>query len=207
MTQSSTAKAWDERFSQVDWMYGREPNRFLASLKNRLPSSGTALAVGDGEGRNGVWLARQGLDVTAIDASAVGLAKGEGLAVEHGVQALYHTVEEDLQEWDWPREHYDLVAAIFIHYPSAMRKAMHDRYVAALKPGGLLVMECFEKRQLENGTGGPRDLDLLYDLNELKLDFTALELEMADDLDQDLHEGEFHKGQSALIRIVGRKRA
>ncbi len=206
MTQSSTAKAWDDRFSQVDWMYGREPNQFLASLKGKLPSSGSALAVGDGEGRNGVWLARQGLDVTAVDASAVGLAKGKRLAADHGVQALYHTVEEDLQNWAWPHEHYDLVAAIFIHYPSALRKAMHDRYVAALKPGGLLVMECFEKRQLANGTGGPRDLDLLYDLNELKQDFAGLELELAQDLDQDLSEGDFHKGQSALIRIVGRKK-
>lgn len=206
MSASPIGTAWDERFRKAEWAYGKEPNHYLHSNRPRLAPGGRALAVGDGEGRNGVWLAGEGFAVTAVDASGVGLEKAERLARERKVSQHYNAELSTLEDWNWPREHFDLVAAIFIHYPSVQRPLMHARYVDALRPGGMLLMESFGKQQLSYGTGGPKDADLLYSRGELAGDFAALEILELVELEAELQEGPFHSGRSALVRLLARKR-
>lgn len=195
---------WDERFAAEDYIYGTEPNVYLASRGSLLKSGMTALVPADGEGRNGVWLAGQGLSVTSIDASPVGLEKAARLAAARGV--AIKTILADLADWAWPVGGFDLCAAIFIHFEEPLRGEMHRRMVATLKPGGLLVMEVFARGQLSFASGGPRQEALLYDRDGLARDFDGLEILELVATTVDLREGRFHQGPAATIRLTARKR-
>lgn len=129
---------WNARFAEPGSAYGTEPNAFLVSQKQYLKPGMKALAVADGEGRNGVWLASQGLDVLSVDGSAVGLRKARELARSRGV--ILHTELADLTTWHWPEQEFDLVAAIFIHFRPEFRATMHRKMLRALKPGGMLLV-------------------------------------------------------------------
>ena len=129
---------WNSRFSEPGYAYGTEPNAFLVSQKHYLMPGLKALAVADGEGRNGVWLAQQGLDVLSVDGSGVGLRKAQELAKSRG--ASVRTELADLTKWKWPESEFDIVAAIFIHFPPKSRARMHDKMRRALKPGGVLTI-------------------------------------------------------------------
>ncbi len=198
-----TREFWDSRFAEKGFAYGTEPNAFLVSQKHLLKPRAKALAVADGEGRNGVWLAQQGLDVLSVDQSAVGLAKTRELAAQRGVPI--RTEQTDLTTWKWPENEFDVVAAIFIHFPSAVRAQMHARMVTALKPGGVLILEAFTPKQLEYKTGGPQDLDRLYTADMLRNDFGMGERLLLEEAITGLSEGPYHHGQSAVVRLVLRK--
>ncbi len=195
---------WESRFSQEGYLFGTEPNAFVKAQAQRLRPGLEALSVADGDGRNGVWLAEQGLRVHSVDFSPTALAKAEALAAARGV--TMRTELADLFSWTWPVEAYDVVVAIFIQFaPPAERQRMFDGMKQALRPGGLLLMEGYGPRQLAHGTGGPKRLDQLYTRALLEAafgDFSALEI---DEYETEMDEGGGHRGMSALIDLVGRK--
>ncbi|OZB61305.1 MAG: SAM-dependent methyltransferase [Lysobacterales bacterium 14-68-21] len=195
---------WNERYAGEGFLFGTAPNAFLRAQRHRLPASGSALAVADGEGRNGVWLAEQGLDVLAVDASEVGLAKSRRLAAERGVTLAWELA--DLASWDFGRERFDVIAAIFIQFADpALRTRIFDGMKAALKPGGVLLLEGYRPEQLDYRTGGPSELANLYTEPMLREAFADLHIEYLASYDAELDEGAGHRGMSALIDLVARK--
>ncbi len=200
---SGPGRFWDERFDRPDFVYGTDPNAFLAEQAAALPDKGSVLAVADGEGRNGVWLAEQGFAVTSVDASPVGLRKALKLGVERGVHLT--TVCADLTTWDWPQGRFDLVACIFLHLPPDARAVVHARMLQAAKPGGLVILEGFRPEQLAYGTGGPKDEAMLYSPELLRRDFAEADILSLDSVEPDLSEGPFHAGKAATVRLVARR--
>ncbi|HWK47699.1 MAG TPA: class I SAM-dependent methyltransferase [Stellaceae bacterium] len=192
---------WDAWFAGDDYLFGTAPNAYLRAQAPLLRRGMTALAVADGEGRNGVWLASQGLAVTSIDLSAVGVEKARRLARERDVALTAHCA--DVLTWDWPVDAVDVVAEIFLQIPSAERRTVHSRIRRALKPGGIVILEAFHKRGL--GRTGPRDADLLYDAAGLADDFAGLDiLELLEGTVR-LDEGERHQGLAEVVRLVARR--
>ena len=195
---------WDERYDRPDFLFGEAPNAFLSRQAPLLPKTGQALAVADGEGRNGVWLARQGLEVTSIDGSAVAQVKARQLAARHGVSL--ELVTGNLFEWDWPQAHYDVVAGIFIQFATPEeRRDLFARMIAALRPGGLFLLEGYRPEQLAYGTGGPRQADKLYTEPQLRAELAGLEFADLQSYDAVIVEGDGHDGMSALIDVVARR--
>lgn len=196
-------QTWEERYALPGYLYGSAPNRFLAAQAHLLRPGMHALAVADGDGRNGVWLAEQGLRVLSVDRSPLAIEKAAALAASRGVTLETEVV--DLFQWRWPVATFDVVVSIFFHLASPRREAMHARMVRTLRPGGRLILEAFTKRQLQFASGGPRDLEALYSAEELQADFADLEIERLDEAETELDEGAFHQGPAALIRLVARK--
>ena len=201
---SAELERWNGRFSAPEYIFGTEPNRFLASQKHRLRAGQRALCVADGEGRNRVSLAEQGLEVSAFDFSPVGVAKARRLAAARGVQVHYEVA--GVYDWAWPEAGFDLVAAIFVQFADpAMRSFMFERMVRALKPGGLLLVEGYTPKQLEYKTGGPSRLENLYTAGLLREAFGGLEILELREYEAELGEGAAHAGRSAVIDFVARK--
>ncbi len=197
---------WNTRFSATDYVFGTAPNGFLASQAHRLKPGMTALAIADGEGRNGVWLAQQGLQVTGFDFSPNGLAKAQRLASERKVQIDYHLA--DINDWDWDAKQYDAIAAIFFQFaPPAARARIFNGLMRALKPGGLLLLQGYRVEQLKYGTGGPSVAEQLYTEALLREAFGALDILHLASHDDEIEEGAGHKGMSALIDMVARRPA
>lgn len=196
---------WNQRFSVDGYLFGKEPNAFLARQRARLRPGMRALCVADGEGRNSVWLARQGLKVTAFDFSPVAVAKARALAREAGVEVDYNP--SDIQRWDWSAEKYDVVAAIFIQFATpAERARIFAGLREALAPGGLLILQGYRPEQLAYATGGPPDSDKLYTEALLRESFAELEILHLACHDDVVDEGSAHSGMSALIDLVARGR-
>jgi len=194
---------WDARYAAADYLFGTEPNTYLASQAPRLPAGGRALAVGDGEGRNAVWLAARGFEVTLVDISPVGLDKAQHLARKHGCRI--ETIAADLTHWDWPTDRFDLAVEIFVHVPVAERQLIHRAMAASLVPGGLALVEAFQKGQAGRPSGGPKTAPLLYDAMALAEDFAGLEtLELLEGTVL-LAEGAKHRGPAAVVRYLGRR--
>lgn len=195
---------WDDRYAIDGYLFGEAPNAFLASQVHRLKPGWRALAVADGEGRNGVWLAEQGLLVESIDGSAVAQAKALRLADARGV-AMDLTLA-DLSAWEWPERQFDLVVAIFIQFaPPTLRTELFAGMVRALKPEGLLMLQGYRPEQLQYGTGGPSSAENLYTEAMLRHAFGSLELLALRAHDDVIHEGTGHNGMSALIDLVATK--
>ena len=194
---------WDQNFSAAGFKYGTEPNAFLAQEANRLPAGADVLVPGDGEGRNGVWLAQQGHHVTAMDGSSVGLDKAQALAQERGVTVK--TVLGDLADWAPAAASFDAVVLIYVHLPPAIRERAHRRLAAGLRPGGWLLLECFHPEQLPRTSGGPKDVAMLYTPEQVAADFAGLlEPVMAWDGEELLSEGPGHQGLARVTRWIGR---
>ncbi|MDE1971822.1 MAG: class I SAM-dependent methyltransferase [Hyphomicrobiales bacterium] len=194
---------WETRYRPPDYLFGKEPNAFLKSQASRLRPGQKALSVADGEGRNGVWLAEQGLDVLTVDFSDTALAKARALARERRVTIA--TEVADLTSWRWPRAAFDVIVAIFIHFEGAERDTFFANLKAALKPGGLLLMESYRPAQLDYRTGGPPQVDLMYTREILQKafgDFAELDIREHDSV---ISEGTAHVGMSALIDLIGKK--
>lgn len=199
----SEMERWEARFRSPGYLFGKESNAFLKSQAQRLRGRKTALTVADGEGRNGVWLAEQGLDVLAIDFSPAALAKAHTLAQERGV--ALRTEVADVTTWRWPQDAYDAIAAIFIHFAAPERTTFFDNLKRALKPGGLILLQAYRPEQLSYRTGGPPDAERMYTRAILEAAFGDLsELEIREH-DSFLNEGTAHVGMSALIDLIGKK--
>jgi len=197
---------WDDRYATEAYVFGEAPNAFLVSQQGIVGRCRTALAVADGEGRNGVWLAEQGLAVTTLDASAVGIGKARALAARRGVTLEARLV--DLAGYAWPEAAYDLVVAIFIQFADpVLRDEIFAGMQRALVPGGRILLEGYRPEQLAFGTGGPRQIDKLYTREMLEAAFADLEIEQLRAYDAEIVEGTGHVGMSALIDLVARKPA
>jgi SAM-dependent methyltransferase len=193
---------WDERYSEPGFTYGIAPNEFLVSVVARIPK-GKILSLAEGEGRNAVYLASLGYQVTGVDGSEVGLRKTMNLAAERGVAIT--TVHADLSEFEIVPEQWDGIIAIFCHIPSALRIQLHQAAVHGLKPGGVFVLEAFSKEQLAYGTGGPSSLDMLMSLEELKRELAGLNFVQAVQIERPVHEGRRHTGLASVIQLFGIK--
>lgn len=199
-----TSGFWDERYQGEAYLFGEAPNAFLARQSDRLRPGMTALAVADGEGRNGVWLAEQGLDVLSIDASRVAQDKARRLAARRGVELAFEIA--DLSAWNWPADRFDLVAAIFIQFADPpLRARLFDNMKTVLKPGGLLLLEGYRPEQIAYGTGGPRAEENLYTEALLAEAFSDFEILSLQAYDATIEEGAGHSGPSALIDLVARR--
>jgi SAM-dependent methyltransferase len=193
---------WDQRYSSDTYVYGTEPNGFLVTAAARLPP-GKVLCLGEGEGRNAVWLAARGHEVTAVDSSGVGLAKARRLAAERGVRIT--TVHADLAAFDIEPGAWDGIVSIFCHLPPVLRADVHRRCVAGLRPGGVLLLEAYTPRQVGLGTGGPPTAELMMDAETLRAELAGLELLELRECEREVHEGEFHNGLGAVVQLVARR--
>lgn len=201
---ANPAQTWDTRFSTDDYIFGTEPNVWLAQHQMLLAPGSQVLAVADGEGRNSVWLAQQGMQVDAFDISPVGVEKARKLADKSGVTVNFTICSCD--DWDWQPERYDAVVAIFIQFADPeTRKRLFEQMVNSLKPGGLLFLQGYTPRQLEYKTGGPPLLDHLYTEDLLREAFSSLEILELNSYESVLREGTQHSGQSAVIGFIGKK--
>jgi SAM-dependent methyltransferase len=199
----STSLAWDERYTGGEFQFGEAPNDYLRAQAWRWRPGLRALVPGDGEGRNGVWLAQKGLSVTTLDWSPVGVAKAQTLAEARGVTLDARVA--DAAAWDYPEAAFDLVAWIYLHLPPADRAAACAGCVRALAPGGLLVLECFTPAQEGRLSGGPKQRDLLWERAIVEREFAALEvLELTEGAVR-LDEGPRHQGLAEVVRAVLRK--
>ena len=194
---------WDERFSAPDYVYGKEPNDFLVSIAGQLPT-GRLLSLCEGEGRNGCFLASLGFDVTGIDGSAVGLEKARRLAGEKGVPI--RTVLTDLEEFSIAPASWEVITSIFAHLPRELRRRIHRKAVEGLVPGGMFVLEGYTPRQLNFDTGGPKNPELLFELEDLKQELAGLDFEIAQEIEREVVEGDKHTGRAAVVQILARKR-
>ena len=196
---------WSGRYLDVgeDYLFGTAPNRFLAGQKHRLQPGWSALSVADGEGRNSVFLAEEGLAVTAVEISPVGLRKAQRLATSRHVEVDF--VLADVLQWQAPAP-FDLVAAIFVQFVGpAERTVLFERIRSAVKPGGLLLMQGYTPQQVEYRTGGPSAVENLYTAELLRAEFAGWEILELREHEDVLAEGAGHKGRSALIDLVARK--
>ena len=198
------AAMWDERFGREEPVYGHEPNTYLrAQAVMRLKPPMKVFLPADGYGRNGLWLAKQGFEVTTVDVSPVGIERARKAATAAGLSATI--LLSDLNLWDWPEAEFDAVAAIYLHLPPEERKVIHPRMFGALKPGGILILEAFHLGQLAFSSGGPKQVELLYSAELLRRDFAQAEvLELAESV-VDLEEGRMHSGKGAVVRAVFRR--
>ena len=194
---------WNERYSQKEYVYGEEPNLFFAEQIDRL-NAGTIVLPCDGEGRNGVYAASKGWEVNAFDTSVTGKSKALQLANKQNVRLSY--IIEDAIKATYPLESVDVVAFIYAHFPMTIRKLIHKKAITWLKPGGRIVLEAFNPLQLQNNSGGPKDVTMLYTEEILLEDFDELETELLMKIKTDLKEGKYHQGKADIIRFVGIKK-
>jgi SAM-dependent methyltransferase len=193
---------WNERYSEPGFAYGTTPNDFLLSVVGRIPK-GKILSLAEGEGRNAVYLASLGYEVTGVDGSTVGLRKAQELAKQRKVTIT--TTHADLGEFMISPGQWDGIIAIYCHLPSAIRIPLHQAAVKGLKPGGVFVLEAFSKEQLAYGTGGPQSLDMLMSLDELKRELAGLDFIHAVQMERDVREGDKHTGRAAVVQVLGIK--
>jgi len=195
---------WDERYSEQDYVYGTEPNDFLRTHVDWLPQD-KVLSLCEGEGRNAVYLAKLGYDVTGVDSSSVGLAKAHKLAEKAGVSIT--TQLADMGDFKIEPNAWGGVVSIFCHIPQSMRAELHKQIVAGLKPGGVLILEAYTPAQLALGTGGPKLEELMMTAEDLKRELDGLDVEILEELERDVVEGKFHTGRGAVVQLLARKPA
>jgi SAM-dependent methyltransferase len=200
-----TLTFWDERFAEEGFAYGEEPNRFLCEQLGRL-TPGSLLLPAEGEGRNAVWAATRGWEVHAFDTSTVGRDKALATARRKGVDINYElrSVVEPLCDHEG---RFDAVGLVFMHLPAEVRRTAHRAVARCLRLGGTLILEAFSTVQLERGTGGPRDIGLLYEPADLEADFAEFEIRSLEQCDVELSEGRYHQGVTNVVRMVASARA
>lgn len=194
---------WDVRYSEPGFAYGTAANDFLVSSIRYLKSGGSVLCLAEGEGRNSVFLAEQNYQVTAVDNSSVGLEKARNLAETRGVSITTHLA--DLDDYFIPADSYDGIVSIFCHVPRKIRRKVHKQIFAGLKKGGYFILEAFTPRQLAHGTGGPPDVELLMELDEITKEIEPLTLIHAKEVEREIQEGSYHNGMSAVIQLIACK--
>jgi len=196
---------WDARYAEAGWAFGTEPNDFLREQAHRLPAGGRVLCLAEGEGRNAVYLAGLGHEVTGVDMAASGLAKARELAAERGTHVT--TVLADLATFEFEPDAWDGVVSIFAHVPVPVRRRVHAAMAHTLRPGGVLLLEAYRPEQLQRGTGGPPDDERLLDLARLREELKDLEWLLARELERDVVEGRYHTGLASVVQLVARRPA
>lgn len=194
---------WDERYSQPGFAYGDQPNQFLASCASKIPT-GPVLCLGEGEGRNAVYLTSLGHRVVAVDQSAVGLAKARQLAANRGV--AIETGQADLATFVIEPGAWAGIVSIFCHLPTAIRAPLYRSVVRGLRPGGVFLLEAYTPAQVGRGTGGPQDKDMTPPLAVMRPELEGLEFTHAAEFERDVREGRYHTGLANIVQIIGYKR-
>jgi SAM-dependent methyltransferase len=195
---------WDNRYATADFVFGTEPNDFLRACAGHIPA-GPVLCLGEGEGRNAVFLAGRGHAVTAVDQSATGLAKARRLAGEHGL--TLDTQVADLADYSIPPGAWAAIVSIFLHLPPELRARVYARVAAGLRPGGVFILEASRPAQLAFGTGGPKDPELLPTLAVLRAELAGLDLVVAQECEREVIEGAGHTGRAAVVQVLARRGA
>lgn len=198
-------KFWNERYAEAEYAYGTAPNEFLKSEYKSIPS-GRVLCLAEGEGRNSVFLAKQGYTVFAVDQSSVGLAKTQRLGLESDV--IIDITEADLQDYEIEPSSWDGIVSISAHLSPPLRKRLHRQVVEGLKPGGVFILEAYTEKQLDmDGVGGPSaaQREMFMSLEGLERELEGLELIIAKEAERDFDEGKYHQGPGAVVQIVARK--
>ena len=194
-------ETWDQRYSEKEYVYGRMPNAFLKNFIDNEPPAGILLP-GEGEGRNAVYAAEKGWQVYAVDLSEAGKEKALSWARENKVVIDYQVA--DLVEWDAPLT-VDCVAIVYTHFEPEFRTMIHHKLIDKLAPGGFFIMEVFSKKQINYDSGGPNNIEMLYDEKLLKEDFKSLKIDFLQERVIDLDEGRFHRGEASIIRMIAKK--
>lgn len=194
---------WDQRYATEEFAYGTAPNDFLVQMRSRIVDHGRVLCLADGEGRNGVWLAQQGLLVTSVDVSERGLRKARDLARRAGV--TIDTVTRELTHYELDRAAWNAIVSIFLHLPPKARRALHARCLAALEPGGVFIYEAYGREQLRYGTGGPKEAELLPTLDDVLADLQGARIEHRFAGVRAVHEGRLHHGDGYVVQVVASK--
>jgi 2-polyprenyl-3-methyl-5-hydroxy-6-metoxy-1,4-benzoquinol methylase len=202
--KNDPAAMWDERYARREPVYGERPNAYLKVQSARLEPGASILVPGDGYGRNGIWLARQGFRVHTVDVSSVGVTRAQQTAETAGVEMKIE--QADLATWNWPEAQYDAVASIFVHLFPADRHAIHRYMLRAAKPGGIVILQAFNPGQLQFTSGGPKQTDLLYTAESLREDFAGSEILELDEVIAELDEGRMHSGKGAVVQGVFRRK-
>lgn len=192
---------WDSRYKTEQFIYGIKPNEFLKENLEKTPP-GKILLPGDGEGRNAVFAAQCGWEVTAFDYSISGKEKALNLAQNNNVNIKYLNCDVDLFV---PDEKFDLISIIYFHLPEKTRISFHSKLPDYLNKNGIILLECFSKSQIENNSGGPKSLDLLYSLDDIRKDFSDSKIELLEEAEIELNEGHLHQGNAKVIRLIARK--
>lgn len=201
-----TAEFWDERYRHPNFLFGYKPNDFLRESATLLRAGSRVLCLGDGEGRNSVWLAGQGHHVTALDFSEVAVSKAREHARDKGVDVDF--VVQDLAAWaqqDGPDEPWDAVVQIFCHLGPELRRAVAETATRHTAPGGTLIYEAYTPAQPALGTGGPKDRELLMTRDEVVADWPGWTLDVRL-LERRIFEGMGHQGLSSVVQALGRRR-
>ncbi|MBA4185603.1 MAG: class I SAM-dependent methyltransferase [Acidobacteria bacterium] len=193
---------WDERYSEAGFAYGTKPNDFLRENVEKLPA-GKILCLAEGEGRNAVFLATRGFEVTAVDFSEVGLEKTEKLAKENNVSV--ETVCADLADFIIEPKSWDAIVSIWVPIPSIVRRVLHKKVVGGLRTGGAFLLEAYTPQQLDFGTGGGKEIDLMVSLDSLQEELKGLHFDIAQEIEREVQEGKYHNGQSAVVRVLAFK--
>lgn len=193
---------WNARYAGDDYVYGTDPNDFVAEMAVRIPP-GPVLCLAEGEGRNAVHLAALGHAVTAVDHAETGLAKARRLAAERRV--TLETIAADLADYRIAPGAWAGIVSVWAHLPPALRRGLHAQVVQGLQPGGLFILEAYTPAQLAYDTGGPRSADLLMTAVQLREELVGLDFELLRELERDVREGTNHTGRAAVVQVLARK--
>jgi SAM-dependent methyltransferase len=198
---------WDDRYKEQGHAYGKGPNLFFKEWLQKF-EPGSILMPADGEGRNGVFAAQSGWDVTSFDLSAEGKAKALELAKENHVTIDY--IVGDLEQLQFEKESFDAIGLVYAHFSADKKSSLHRKLDSYLKPGGVIILEAFSKKHLhlkslDPKVGGPKDIDMLFSTAEIKADFENYDISMLDETEILLDEGKYHIGKGAVVRFAGRK--
>lgn len=199
---------WNERYSNEAYAYGQDPNDFLKQELKKI-SPAKILFPAEGEGRNALFAASLGWEVSAFDIAQEGKNKAMKLAQERGLKIDYQV--GNLSELNYEPAQFDAIALIYAHFPAAIKSDLHIALSKLLKPGGVIVFEAFSKSHIEYNSknekvGGPKELDMLFSIDEIQNDFSNYEVILLDEKEIELQEGLFHNGTGSVIRFVGRKK-
>ena len=193
---------WNKRYAGDDYLYGTEPNSFLAEQHKRL--RGPVLSLSEGEGRNAVFLASHGLEVVGVDISAVALEKAKRLAKSRGVEIA--TIVCDLETFEPEENKYGSVVSISAHLPSKIRNRLYPLLEMSLQSAGIIVLEAYSENQLSRDTGGPKDWDMLMSVDKLRREFPNFEPVLLREIERELSEGDGHTGMASVVQFIGRKK-
>jgi len=195
---------WDSRYAEKEFVYGKEPNLYFKHQIDKL-KAGKILLPAEGEGRNAVYAAKCGWNVDAVDQSETGKEKALNLALVNQVKIQYDVA--DLQIYSFPENEFDAIALIFAHFPPELRKYIHKKITKSLKTNGVLILEAFSKNQIKHESGGPKNIEMLYSLDEMLADFKGFEILESTEQEVELNEGIYHKGIAEIIRFLAIKQS
>lgn len=200
---------WDDRYARKDYAYGITPNSFFKNTIEKYMLTGSILLPAEGEGRNAVYAAKKGLDVTAFDISIEGKKKALKLAEKENVRINYEV--GNFFDLDLINKKYDSAALIFAHFPPPLLSKYHRKIADLIKPNGLIILEGFSKghlpfRNANPNIGGPNNIEMLFSKESIKNDFFDFEVIKLEEIEVELKEGEFHNGIGKVIRYIGKNK-